>query len=159
MIMTKEEVALQRIEDWVAGGGTLPDKVSKEQLAAFVCVESAGNALDSLNRPIIRFENHVFFNRFGNTNLKLFQQHYQFNSVKRWTEHKYRLSETSEWIKMHTGDNQIEWSAMTLATGLSGESFDPALESSSYGLGQVMGFHWKRLGYASIKEYMDDKVY
>ncbi len=153
--MSKEEVALKRIEDWFVAGNSLPDSVSKEQLAAFVAVESGGNALDTLNRPIIRFENHIFYDRFGKNNLEIFQKHYQFNSSKRWTEHKFKINELDNWTTMHTGDNQIEWSAMTLATGLLNESFEPALESASFGLGQVMCFHWKRLGYNSAKEFME----
>lgn len=31
-----------------------------------------------------------------------------------------------------------------------------AMESTSIGLGQVMGFHWKRLGYASVGAMWDD---
>ena len=31
-----------------------------------------------------------------------------------------------------------------------------AMESTSIGLGQIMGFHWKRLGYKSVGEMWDD---
>ena len=30
-----------------------------------------------------------------------------------------------------------------------------AMESTSVGLGQIMGFHWKRLGYGSVGEMWD----
>lgn len=33
---------------------------------------------------------------------------------------------------------------------------DTALESCSWGLGQVMGFHWKSLGYDSLQEFIND---
>lgn len=32
---------------------------------------------------------------------------------------------------------------------------DAAMEAASYGRFQIMGFHWKRLGYKSVKEYFD----
>lgn len=33
---------------------------------------------------------------------------------------------------------------------------DTALESCSWGLGQVMGFHWKALGYESLQAFIND---
>lgn len=33
---------------------------------------------------------------------------------------------------------------------------DTALESCSWGLGQVMGFHWKSLGYKSLQAFIND---
>lgn len=30
------------------------------------------------------------------------------------------------------------------------------MESTSWGLPQIMGFHWKRLGYASVRDLVDD---
>ena len=33
---------------------------------------------------------------------------------------------------------------------------DTALESCSWGLGQVMGFHWKSLGYESLQAFIND---
>ena len=33
---------------------------------------------------------------------------------------------------------------------------DTALESCSWGLGQVMGFHWKALGYESLQSFIND---
>lgn len=32
---------------------------------------------------------------------------------------------------------------------------ETALESCSWGLGQVMGFHWKNLGYSSLQEFVN----
>lgn len=45
-----------------------------------------------------------------------------------------------------------EWTRLKLAKQL---NYDNALQACSWGRYQIMGFHWKSLGYASIKEFRD----
>lgn len=46
-----------------------------------------------------------------------------------------------------------EWQAFDIACKIDA---DAAMESTSIGLGQVMGVHWERLGYKSVKDMWDD---
>ena len=80
---------------WNRMGGLL--KALAAQLAidpatavAVLTVESGGRAFDANGRMIIRFENHVFYDRWGKDNLAVYQQHFQFNANPRWTGHQWR---------------------------------------------------------------------
>lgn len=47
----------------------------------------------------------------------------------------------------------IEWSIFDIAFQINPTA---AMESTSIGLGQIMGFHWKRLGYKSVGEMWEE---
>lgn len=47
---------------------------------------------------------------------------------------------------------EAEWSRLDDAVKIDRQS---ALESASWGLFQIMGFHWKTLGYASVQDFVN----
>ncbi len=100
-------------------------------------------------RPVLRFEAHVFFNRWGKDHEALFDQHFQFggrNSIDgaRWEQHRFRRNEKDEWRRFH-GDQSTEYQALGLAERLAGR--ETASLCASFGGPQIMGFNHDVIGY------------
>lgn len=104
-------------------------KIESAAIAAFIAVESSGEGFDhATGKIIIQFE-PVWFKK---------QAPYAPSGV--WSSNKV--------------DVQIqEWKAFNDAFSKNKEA---AMLSTSIGLGQIMGFHYKRLGYRSVGEMWDD---
>jgi LysM repeat protein len=125
--------------------------ISTAAAAAVLKVESGGGGFASDGRMIIRFENHVFYDRWGKNNRATFGKHFQYNSDKRWTGHKFRANENDAWAAAHQSQSQ-EWQILEFARGLSN---DPALESISMGAAQIMGFNYATEGYTGVQQMCD----
>ena len=73
---------------------------------------------------------------------------------------KIKIQFEPSWFKRFTNiiiNNKVdiqkkEWEAFNLAYS---KNPNKAMESTSWGLMQVMGFHWKRLGFNSVGEMVD----
>jgi len=103
--------------------------VEAEALAAFIEVESGGKGFDdATGKLILQFE-------------------------PAWFKKKAPYAPSGKWSLNGVERQTAEWVAFNDAY-----SKDPiaAMESTSIGLGQVMGFNWKRLGYISVGEMWDD---
>lgn len=68
-------------------------------------------------------------------------------------EPSYFYKRTKVRINNGVSGQAVEWKAFNEAFAIDP---DAAMESTSIGLGQVMGAHWKRLGYKSVGEMWDD---
>lgn len=101
-------------------------------LAAVVEVESAGRGFDkSTGKIIIQFEPHWF--------RRLFSGWRNYTSGYAWYTNK---------VESQPG----EWRAFNSAFSI---NKDAAMQSTSIGLMQVMGFNHKRLGFGSVGEMWD----
>lgn len=102
--------------------------VEESALKAFIKVESGGKGFNTDGKLIIQFE-PVWFRR------------------------KAPYAPSGQWSVNKVDVQSKEWIAFNNAFEL-----DPnaAMESTSIGLGQVMGFHYKRLGYKSVGAMWDD---
>lgn len=144
--------------------------VEKESLLAVIQVESSGKPFDDKGRPIIRFEVHQFWKRWGTYAPDIFINHFRFcvddNNVplshgQKWKGHYFKANESTPWREMHTtmtGPNgqQLEWEAFNLAVNLNSTSKIPAIESTSFGLGQIIGFNMASAGYYGTEEFFND---
>ncbi len=118
---------------------------------AVLSVESGGRAFDANGRTIIRFENHIFYDRWGKQNEARFNQFFTFASGQRWTGHSWRSDPAQPWQTCH-GSQDNEWAVFNFACTLD----DTAAKSSiSMGGPQIMGFNYATLGYASVQEMFD----
>jgi hypothetical protein len=117
-------------------------KVPFANLMAVVEIESAGNTFASVNgrqEPLIRWEGHYFDQRLTGAD--------RAEARRRGLAHpnagriKNPRSQAARWNKL-----------LIPATGIAEQA---AYESCSWGLGQVMGAHWKRLGYASAEAMVE----
>ena len=120
--------------------------VDPNVLASVIIVESSGSGFVD-GKLKIRFENHIFVDRAGYSDL------FAYNSNKRWTGHKYKENSNDSWANVHTGHQKSEYAAFEFAKTLDPEA---AYQSISMGMGQIMGFNYKAAGYNSAKEMFDD---
>ena len=96
-------------------------------LLAFMEVESGGRGFDpKTGKIMIQFEPHIFSNKSGIERSKA--NHYI------WDENKVDVQPN-------------EWKAFNEAFPINANA---AMESTSIGLPQILGFHWKRLGFSSV---------
>lgn len=103
--------------------------IEPAMLLAFIKVESGGIGFDSKTKKLlIQFE-PVWFKKLT-----------QYNPSGEWSVNKVDVQSK-------------EWLAFNDAFKLNP---DKAMESTSIGLPQIMGFHWKRLGYSSVGAMWDD---
>lgn len=117
-------------EDMAAAAARLAVPVGHVEMVRQV--ESGGASFDNSGRPIILPEPHIFHRqtggRFGRTAF----------SYPKWGEKPYPRSYDDRW---------------TMLADMAAHDAEAALESASWGLWQIMGFHWKTLGYDSAEDF------
>ena len=99
-------------------------------------VESAGKAserIDNRLEPLIRFEGHYFDRRLS--------------GIKREQARIAQLAHPKAGAIKNPASQAERWKMLRRAAAIDHRA---AHESVSWGLGQVMGAHWKWLGYASV---------
>lgn len=108
-------------------------------IMAMAAVESSGETLWNVgNRPVppVRFEAH-WFGRL--TNYRFNDDHPDLSSVS-WNPALAASTRAGAWDQVNRARALDE---------------DAADESTSWGAFQVMGFHWKKLGYPSVSAFVD----
>lgn len=105
-------------------------------IMAFMKVESRGSGFLPSGEPVILFERHVFNRRLRALGIIVRDKPLLVNSTpggyKGGMAEHARLSQA---VQIHR---------------------EAALESCSWGLGQIMGYHWESLGYESLQEFIND---
>ncbi|MGL4489493.1 MAG: N-acetylmuramidase domain-containing protein [Rhizobiaceae bacterium] len=115
--------------------------VEPAALMAVVEIESAGKyyaSVDGKPEPLIRFEGHYFDRRITGS-----------------TRARARLRGVSSPLAgavKNPAAQKDRWVLLSKAIALNRAA---ALESTSWGIGQVMGAHWKWLGYDSVEELVE----
>lgn len=116
-------------------------------LAAIVEVESNGRVYATVGgsrMPVILFEPHILYRRTdGPARDELVRLGL---ASARQNSRLYPATQTARW-------QQIRDAAEVLVRH--GHPAVAAFESASYGVGQVMGYHWQSLGYASFDEFYE----
>ena len=144
-------------ETWNRYGGMLTSlcdttSLPRSAAVAVLCVESGGTAMGPDGRLIIRFENHVFWDKWGARHPDAFRRHFTFDSSKRWTGHRIRTADDLPWRPSHAGGQDAEWRSFEVARRL----HEPAaLLSISMGAPQIMGFNHAAIGYDSARAMFD----
>ena len=134
--------------------GTLSDLLDTEAAAgvAVLYTESSGSGFAGDGRMTIRFENHVFWRRWGKQHPEIFRRHFTFDDSRSWQGHKFRVSPNGAWQTFH-GKQSEEWKVLDFARGL---DEDAALRSISMGAPQIMGFNHSTIGYETPREMFDN---
>jgi len=111
-------------------------------------VESSGKGFLIDGRPKILFEGHIFWRELKN------------RGVDPTTLANFNNSDIlyPKWTKQHYLGGTREYERLEKAVSLGGNAMikDAALASCSWGSYQIMGFHYKALGYESISEFVDE---
>jgi hypothetical protein len=120
-------------------------------------VESGGLPYTA-GRPVLRFENHVFFRHWGVDNAPAFDQHFQFGGRagvpgKKWQNHKWRQNPGGRWELFH-GSQTKEYAVFQFAQNLTGAP-EPACLASSFGGPQILGTNHSIVGYPTAKAMFD----
>ena len=109
-------------------------------ILAVIEVESAGRIfarVDGRDEPLIRFEGHYF--------------HRRLSGFARSRAVVMGLAHPRAGRVRNPRSQAARWAMLRRARQVNERA---ALESCSWGLGQVMGAHWKRLGYPSVQALM-----
>jgi hypothetical protein len=110
-------------------------------LRAVIEVECKGSGFNTDNTPVILFERHVMRQRLiANGQVKIADQ----MIIKR----PDLCSKTAGGYGLYSAQH----GRLNVATQYHRAS---ALESASWGIGQVMGYHWKSLGYKSLQAFVN----
>jgi hypothetical protein len=115
-------------------------------LNAILQVESNGQGFNADGRLKIRFEAHIF-ERYIPKNI--FDAHFRYDKNDILSAY-YRHSIHNPWMSIHI-DQSGEYTALEIARTINN---DAALMSTSFGAAQIMGFNFRRVGFATPQEMM-----
>jgi hypothetical protein len=133
---------------------TLSDEMGIDPGLAFaVAAVAVGlRGFTSDGRMQIRFENHVFYERWGCHDPGRFLQHFHFNADRPWADHAWRAAVDATWRRCH-GRQEDEWAAFELARVLDDTA---AKESIVMGAPRILGLLHPEVGYASVDQMFRD---
>lgn len=123
--------------DFAAAAAKL--KIEVATIKAVYKVESNGKGFIG-DKPKILFEGHIFWRRLKELGLRP-------EAYVKGNEDILYPSWTKQFYVGGTGENRRLERAMLIHE-------DAARESASWGLFQIMGFHWKNLDYASVDDFV-----
>ncbi len=109
-------------------------------------IESSGKGFLANGNPKILFEGHVFWRELKNRNIdpnNLLNHNTKDILYKKWTK-KYYKGGSKEYIRLEKAANLNN----------SSDVHDAAYCSASWGAFQIMGYHYKSLGYPSIDNFV-----
>lgn len=126
--------------------------VEARALRAVLRVEAAGEGLVDA-RPIVRIEVHHLWRAVPVTLRSAVDLRFRVRGPRPWEGHDWRPTSGAAWVPLHqpglAGQRQ-EWLAVQLARTINEQA---AIESTSWGAGQLLGRHWKLLGYDSPSDF------
>lgn len=111
-------------------------------LRAVIEVECKGSGFNADRTPVILFERHVFRQRL-------------IANGKAVVADK-AMRERPDLCSKSTGAYGLYSAQHGRLNAAAQYHRDSALESASWGLGQVMGYHWKALGYPSLQAFINN---
>lgn len=117
-------------------------KLDANVLLAVVEVESHGKIytrVNGTNEPLIQFEGHYFYRRLSGTKLE--------------TAKREGLAAPVAGTIRNPTTQAARWRLLERASRIDRKA---AYESTSWGIGQVMGAHWAWLGYSSVDALVKD---
>lgn len=126
-----------RISDMQAGADLLGLPLAT--MATVAQVESIGEGFTTDMRPVVLFERHVFY--------KQLTQHLGKATADQMAARYPNLVNPK---RGGYAGGAAEWERLQLAISL---HRDAAIESASWGMFQIMGFHWQALGFASASDW------
>ncbi|MFM5631271.1 N-acetylmuramidase domain-containing protein [Aeromonas veronii] len=108
-------------------------------MATVAQVESIGEGFTQAMRPVVLFERHVFYQQLT--------KHLGKAAADQLATHYPNLVNPK---RGGYAGGAAEWERLQLAISL---HRDAAIESASWGMFQIMGYHWQSLGFASASDW------
>lgn len=118
---------------------------------AAVAAEHDPRGLAPDNRLVLRFEPHLFFQRWGHQHPDRFAEHFQFDPARPWQGHRWRATAAKPWRDVHE-DLASEWAAFDLARSLDSTA---ACEAAALGFAGILGASHAAAGYQSAAQMLD----
>lgn len=116
--------------------------LGEDEIHAVIDAETSGSGFDRQNRPKMLFEPHVFYRLLG-PGLKRDRAIDAGLAYRKWGQKKYPADSYPRLIEAIAIDKDL------------------ALQSASWGLGQIMGFNAQLAGYddaeAMVRKFLDDE--
>lgn len=110
-------------------------------LRAVIDVEARGSGFFSNDLPAILFERHIFWRRLGEI---------------RWFTMRDKIMALHPRVCNPIAGDYGRFSEQHTKLEIAASyNRNVALEAASWGLGQVMGYHWRSLGYTSLQEFIN----
>ncbi len=144
-----------RVADiWNRYGGLLTTVAAAQGIdpsvaLAVVAAEGLRDGFGPDGRLRVRFENHIFYDQWGKNNQAEYFTYFKFDPNQPWQGHQWRSDPNGEWQDLHVDSQATEWQALALARQLDDTA---ALQSTSMGLTQIMGFNYSMMGYGDVQE-------
>lgn len=141
-------------KDWLISAWSRVLGIDERLARAILMIESAGRAFEG-NRQVIRFENHVFLDQLQKLSPELVpaaRERFKHGSPAH-TGHEYRTDPNGPWERQHDGGQAEEWAAFNFARSMHPEA---AMKAISMGMGQVMGFNHRTVGYPTVQAMFND---
>lgn len=114
--------------------------------AAILAVESNGVGFGPDGRMTIRFEPHIFKPA---VDAAVFAEHFQIGDpIWDGAQHRFKDPADGQWKRFH-GDQGMEYKALAEANKINPEA---ALDATSMGMAQVMGFNAERIGFTNAQQ-------
>ncbi len=120
-------------------------------VTAVLAAETDRRGINRQGRLNIRFENHIFYERWGKQNEEVFWQHFKFDPTQPWLGHRWRPGADSKWHDYHRRQD-TEWQVFEFARSL---DEDAAFLSTGMGLVHMMGFNYASIEYESAGQMFD----
>jgi hypothetical protein len=118
---------------------------------AVAAAEDDPRGIAAGNRLVLRFEPHLFFQRWGQQNSDRFAQHFQFDPARPWQGHRWRAAADADWREVHSSLAD-EWAAFDLARSLDNTA---ACEAAALGFAAILGASHAAAGYQSAGQMLD----
>jgi len=111
-------------------------------------IESSGKGFLLHGRPRILFEGHIFWRELEKRGVNPAQ----------YVSERTKNVLYKKWTKTHYKGGAGEYDRLEKAAGISDKAafHEAAYASASWGSFQIMGFHYKHLGYASIDHFVSE---
>lgn len=122
-------------------------KIEIEVIKAINEVESRSSGFYNDGRPKLNFEGHIFWKELQKRGFNPEELKYDYEDVL-----------YASWSKAYYKTDHTEWDRLDKAISIknAAEVSEAAYASASYGLFQIMGFHYKALGYSDILRFVAD---
>lgn len=118
--------------------------IEPAQACAIMLKESKAKSFDDQGRPYILFERHQFF--------RSLERILGRAKAVETSRSNPSLCNASPTAAGDYGTSSAQWGKFSVAQSINRIA---AIESCSWGAGQVMGYHWKLLGYSSAQDMVN----